>query len=486
MSDELTQLAERLAGRAVLVLGEAILDTYLEGAATRLCPEAPAPVVSLAERRDLPGGAANTAANARALGGRVSFLAAAGTDREGDTLREALSGAGVPTEHVLACPGRRTLAKTRVLAGGQTLLRIDQGSTGDLDPAAEAALLARLAELFPAADAVVVSDYRYGVVTPRVLRALAELRARHPRVLVADSPRLHLFGDLGLTAAKLNYPEAAALLGVMALPDGAARADGLAGHADRLLELTGTCCVAVTLDSDGALLLERGRAPHRIAGPGVRPTCAAGAGDTFTAALALALAAGAEARQAAALASAAAAVAVAKEGTAVCTAAELRGQLAAGGKFVADLGQLAQRVAAHKREGRRVVLTNGCFDLLHRGHVTLLGQARALGDVLVVALNTDDGVRRLKGPGRPVNPLEDRAGVLAALACVDHLTAFGEDTPCEVIRALKPDVFVKGGDYTRERLPEVPLVEELGGVVRILTYLEERSTTGIIRKIQQT
>jgi D-beta-D-heptose 7-phosphate kinase/D-beta-D-heptose 1-phosphate adenosyltransferase len=486
VSGALSQLVDRLAGRKVLVLGEAILDTYLDGSVRRFCPEGPVPVLDVETRRDFPGGAANTAANVLALGGSVTLLSATGDDRDGERLRAVLAGRCVPAEHVLTAPGRRTLSKCRAVAGGQLLLRLDEGSTDDLDPATETALLARLEALFPAADAVVVSDYRYGAVTPRVLRALAGLKARHPRVLVADSPRLHLFRDLGLTAAKLNYPEAAALLGVMALPAGAARADALAGHADRLLDLTGARHVAVTLDRDGALLLERGREPHRCAAPGGRPACAAGAGDTFTAALALALAAGAEAHQAAALASAAAAVAVGKAGTAVCTAAELRGQLAAGGKFVTDLEQLAERVAEYKRQGRRVVLTNGCFDLLHRGHVTLLARARELGDVLVVALNTDDGVRRLKGPGRPVNPLGDRAGVLAALACVDHVTAFDEDTPCEAIRALKPDVFVKGGDYTRERLPEAPLVEQLGGVVRILPYLEERSTTGIIQKIQQT
>jgi D-beta-D-heptose 7-phosphate kinase/D-beta-D-heptose 1-phosphate adenosyltransferase len=168
----------------------------------------------------------------------------------------------------------------------------------------------------------------------------------------------------------------------------------------------------------------------------------------------------------------------------VLTTAGQRPQRMASEKVVANLEQLAECVTSYKRQGRRVVLTNGCFDILHRGHVTLLEQARALGDVLVVAVNTDEGVQRLKGSGRPVNALADRMAVLAALGCVDHVVAFGEDTPVEVIRALRPDVFVKGGDYTRERLPEAALVEELGGIVRILPYVENHSTTRLLERIQ--
>jgi D-beta-D-heptose 7-phosphate kinase/D-beta-D-heptose 1-phosphate adenosyltransferase len=210
----------------------------------------------------------------------------------------------------------------------------------------------------------------------------------------------------------------------------------------------------------------------------------AGAGDTFTSTLALALAAGAAATQAAELASAAAAVVVGKERTAACTAQELREVLGALGKYVPDLTRLAARAEFYRRQGRTVVFTNGCFDILHKGHVSLLHRARALGDVLIVGVNSDAGIRRLKGPSRPINTLEDRVQVLAALGCVDHLIAFDEDTPCNLIRALRPQVFVKGGDYTRERLPEAPLVEELGGVVHILPSVEAHSTTGLIEKIQ--
>jgi D-beta-D-heptose 7-phosphate kinase/D-beta-D-heptose 1-phosphate adenosyltransferase len=242
--------------------------------------------------------------------------------------------------------------------------------------------------------------------------------------------------------------------------------------------------VVVTIDQDGAVVFERGRHPHSTFTAPIRQACVAGAGDTFTAALALALAAGAPPWQAADLASAAAAVVVGKERTAACMAQELREVLAALGKYVPDLARLAARVEFYRRPGRTVVFTNGCFDILHKGHVNLLHRARALADVLIVGVNSDAGFRRLKGPDRPINSLEDRIQVLAALGCVDHLVPFDEDTPCTLIRALRPEVFVKRGDYTRERLPEAPLVEELGGVVRILPILEDRSTTGLIEKIQ--
>jgi D-beta-D-heptose 7-phosphate kinase/D-beta-D-heptose 1-phosphate adenosyltransferase len=274
------------------------------------------------------------------------------------------------------------------------------------------------------------------------------------------------------------------LLGAAPLPEPADRAAFLSPHGDRLLELTGASAAVITLDRAGALVCERGRPVQPICAPAARQACVAGAGDTFAAALALALAAGASTVQAAQLASVAAAVVVGKERTACCSAGALHEAVTALGKCVADGERLAARVDYDWQQGRCVVFTNGCFDILHKGHVTLLHRAKALGDLLVVGINTDAGIRRLKGPDRPINSLVDRLQVLAALGCVDYLVPFDKDTPCELIRALRPHVFVKGGDYSRERLPEAPVVEELGGEVVLLPYLEGRSTTGLIEKIQ--
>jgi D-beta-D-heptose 7-phosphate kinase/D-beta-D-heptose 1-phosphate adenosyltransferase len=484
MNADLPNLLDAFAGLRVLVVGEAMLDSYWEGSTGRFCPEAPVPVVALHARRDLPGGAANTAANARALGASVTLLSVVGKDAEGATLRQALGERGVATDPLLSHPERRTLTKQRVLAAGQLLLRLDQGSTGPLDAATERALIAALAGLFPRCDAVILSDYGYGILAPAVIRALADLQARWPKVVVADSRRLAAFHKLGVSAVKPNYAEAQELLGAVTLPELPDRAAALMPHGDRLLERTGAQAVVVTLDREGALVFERGRPPQRSYAPPARQAFVAGAGDTFAAALALSLAAGAPAAAATELASAAAAVVVGKERTAACSAGELREYLSAAAKYVPDLARLAARVDYYRQQGRKAVFTNGCFDILHRGHVSLLHRAKALGDVLVVGVNSDAGIRRLKGSGRPINSLDDRVQVLAALGCVDHLVPFDEDTPCNLIRALRPHAFVKGGDYTRERLPEAALVEELGGEVHLLPYLEDRSTTGLIARIQ--
>jgi D-beta-D-heptose 7-phosphate kinase/D-beta-D-heptose 1-phosphate adenosyltransferase len=482
MSRPSPDIVDALARLRVLVLGDAMLDVYLEGTSDRLCPEAPVPVVALAGRREAPGGAANAAANAAALGARVRFLSAVGADADGVALRRALKARGVDTEHLLKVSGRRTLAKQRVRAAGQLLLRLDTGDTGPVAAPVEDELLGRLQALWWWCDVAIVSDYGYGPLSSRVIAALAVAQERSPRTLVVDSKRLGAYRAAGPTAVKPNYAEARRLLGLKG-PGGRPRAAAMAGRGDALLAATGARVAALTLDAEGALVFERGRPAHRTTARPHPQSRAAGAGDTFTAVLALALAAGSDTPAAAEVAAAAAAVVVSKDGTACCSAGELRDALAAGCK-TSDAASLAVRLEAYRREGKRVALTNGCFDILHRGHVTYLNQARELGDVLVVGVNTDDSIRRLKGPGRPINTLDDRLQVLAALGCVDHVVAFHEDTPHRLIRAVRPDVFVKGGDYTRDRLPEASLVEELGGVVRILPLVSDRSTSGVIERIQ--
>lgn len=484
MNNSLSNVIDSFRGLNVLVIGEAMLDRYLEGPSRRLCQEAPVPVVSIDACRDAPGGAANTAVNVRSLGARVNFVSVVGDDGEGQALRRALEEGGVDTDDVFIERGRRTLAKQRVIAGSQILVRFDQGTTEPLSAAAEDFVIGRLTELFSICTAVIVSDYGYGVLTPRVLDALGELQARTPRLLVGDSKRLAAYRRLGFTAVKPNYGEALQLLGPHAPDPAHGRIPGLIACRDKLLRVTGARLVAVTLDTEGALLFEYGRPPYRTYSRPRAQTRAAGAGDTYISALTLALAAGADAPAAAELASAAAEVVVCKDGTAACTAAELKVSIAPGNKPAADVNELALRLDALRRQGASIVFTNGCFDILHRGHVTYLSRAKSLGDVLVVGVNSDESIRRLKGSGRPINSLEDRVQVLAGLSCVDLLIPFDDDTPHELIRAIRPNVFVKGGDYTRDRLPEAALVEELGGTVRILPYVENRSTSSLIDRIR--
>lgn len=490
MHTNLSRLIDAFTGLNVLAIGDAMLDSYLEGYTERLCQEAPVPLVNLSNRRDIPGGAANTAVNVRSLGSRVTFLSVIGGDMEGMLLRQALQERGVSTEYVMTQPLRQTLAKHRVIAGGQMLVRFDSGSTNPIDLETEQQLIDYLIDLFPRCDAVIISDYGYGILTPRVIQAIQELQSRTPRLLVVDSKNLAAYRHVGVTAVKPNYEEAIRLLGIRdQMRDAASlnstRADRIALYGEQILHITGTQIAAVTLDTEGAVIFERGCLPYRTYAQPTAHSRATGAGDTFIGALTLALAASSTTSTAAELASAAAAVVLGKDGTAACSAQELQAHIFCGDKCITDVSCLVARLEFYRQQGRRIVFTNGCFDILHSGHIAYLNRAKALGDILVIGVNSDASIRRLKGPSRPINTLDDRVQVLAALSCVDRIIAFDDDTPCNLIRAIRPDVFVKGGDYTRDMLPEAPLVEELGGTVQILPYLENRSTTSIIERIRQ-
>jgi D-beta-D-heptose 7-phosphate kinase / D-beta-D-heptose 1-phosphate adenosyltransferase len=487
MDSNLIGVIDEFENLTVLVVGEAMLDSYLQGVSERLCREAPVPVVSVTEYEYVPGGAANTAVNVASLGANAIFLSVCGDDTEGDLLRQALSERGVSTEYILNDPTRRTLAKQRVLAGKHMLVRFDQGSTDDVGPETEARLLESLRRLHSQVDAVIVSDYDYGILTRRVIAEIARLQAQEPRLVVVDSKRLDVYQGVKACAVKPNYAEAVQLLGLPQLIEARTgeRVEQISSQGERLRALTGSELVAVTLDRDGALFFGSGEAPYRTYSRPRPNSRAAGAGDTFASALTLALAAGAPDENAAELASAAASLVVDKDGTAACHANELRAFFTNDDKYVPDAFQLAARMAAYRREKRRVIFTNGCFDILHRGHITYLNRAKELGDVLIIGLNSDESVRRLKGENRPINALEDRAQILSALSCVDHIVPFSDNTPLELIRQIRPDVYVKGGDYTLETLPEAPLVEGMGGEVHILPYLDDHSTTSIIKRIRE-
>jgi D-beta-D-heptose 7-phosphate kinase/D-beta-D-heptose 1-phosphate adenosyltransferase len=465
-----------------LVIGEAMLDSYVRGDASRLSREAPVPIVAVTGRVDAPGGAANTAVNLATLGAHSGLVSIVGDDDAADRLRSALERSGVDPSGLVTDPGRVTLAKERILAADQMVVRVDTGSTDALDPDTEDRLIAALEAGHARADVVIVSDYDYGVVTPRVLTRLRELQAASPRPLVVDARDLRRYRRLEATAVKPNYLEAIGLLGEPDQRGTMMRVAQIAANGQRLLDVTGGSIVAVTIDSEGVMVFERDAPPYRTYCRPRTDAQAAGGGDTFVATLALALASGAPTPEATELASTAAAIVVGQPGTATCSADELIGALSVSGKRVDGIDDLRRRADAYRAQGRRIVFTNGCFDILHRGHVTYLDRAKGLGDVLIVAVNTDASVSRLKGPGRPINGLDDRLLVLEALSCVDTVVAFDTDTPEHLIEAVRPHVFAKGGDYSRETLPEADLVERLGGSVQILPLVDDRSTTGIIRR----
>lgn len=468
----------------VLVIGDAILDSYLNGRAERLCRDAPAPVVAVHQRQDIPGGAANTATNVASLGGKASLLSVIGSDREGERLRFVLEQRGVATVDLLTHRSRETLVKQRVVADSQILVRLDQGSTEAISPELEQQLIDRLMKRFPDSDAVIVSDYSYGILTPRVIETLTDLQARHPRTLVVDARHLKPYRAVGATAVKPNYDETIQLLGLPKQING--RVDQIAPHGQTLLNLTGARIVAVTLDTEGALIFESQTVTHTPARP-APSNQTSGAGDTFISAFTLALTAGTSTSTAAAIAATATGVVVQQSGTTACHVQALRQSLMRNhipDKLVTDQSDLATLIQQYQTADYRIIFTNGCFDILHPGHVAYLTQAKVLGDVLIVGVNTDESVRRLKGESRPVNPLADRLAVLSALSCVDHVVPFSELTPHNLIRIICPHVYVKGGDYTRDTLPETDLIEELGGIVTILPYVDNRSTTQLIHQIR--
>jgi rfaE bifunctional protein kinase chain/domain/rfaE bifunctional protein nucleotidyltransferase chain/domain len=479
-------LPRRLAAEApsILVIGDVMLDGWWSGSIDRLCREAPAPVVEINRRDAAPGGAANTAMNLAALGARVTLAGLIGCDDAGAALKRQLRAAGVNVSDLQEHPGMVTTTKTRVSSGGQVLLRLDDVAR-EIPPDALEALAASVPSLLQGQDAVVVCDYGAGALHGPVGTSLLEVLARRPAALltVVDAHDPRPWAPLRPDIATPNALEAARMLDVR-LPEGSQRAAVVAEHRDRLVRATGARSVVVTLDRDGTVLLPAAGNIHRTWARPATEKQASGAGDTFVAALTLARAAALPLTTSLDLAQAAADVVVHYPGTSVCSTAELSRYLESFADTAVDAGELVRHVQAHRSEGQRIVLTNGCFDVLHRGHTRYLNQAKQLGDILVVALNSDDSVRRLKGPERPINTVGDRAAVIAALSCVDYVTVFDTPTPIPLIEALQPEIYAKGGDYTPEMLAETEAVERYGGSVTILDYVAELSTSAVVRRIR--
>ena len=488
-------LSEWLPGRlaaeqpAVLVIGDLMLDGWWSGSIERLCREAPAPVVDLQVRESVPGGAANTAMNLAALGARVSVAGIVGTDDAGEDLRSQLLAAGIDVTHLHSHPDMVTTTKIRISSGGQVMLRLDDSAKAVPAEALEA-LAASVRAAVERQDAVLVCDYGKGVLSGPVHKGLIGALGEAPvplvdrPLLVVDSHDPRPWAPLRPDLVTPNAQEAARMLDLR-LPDGQDRVEAVSAHSEELLAATGAAAVVVTLDRDGTVLLRPDGVTHRTWARPAAEKQASGAGDTFVAALTLARAAGLPLTASLDLAQSAADVVVHQPGTSVCSTGQLSRYLKAFADTALGADELERQLELHRSQGQRIVLTNGCFDVLHSGHTRYLNQAKQLGDVLVVALNSDDSVRKLKGAGRPINSMADRAAVVAALSCVDYVTVFDTPTAAPLIRQLRPEVYAKGGDYSPEMLAETPAVEEYGGRVAILDYVAERSTTAVVKRIRE-
>ncbi|MCJ8210331.1 D-glycero-beta-D-manno-heptose 1-phosphate adenylyltransferase [Mucilaginibacter sp. RS28] len=475
------QIIDQFSQAKVLVIGDVILDVYLKGGSTRLSPEAPVPVVNISDRSYVVGGAANIAVNFKALEAQVAFLSAVGNDEDAAKIFSILEKQGIDSTHIFQENTRQTTVKTRVMCQSQILARYDYGTDQVLNQETEQKIVDYLEAHYADFDIIMAGDYYGGILTPAIINTLAKLQQNWPRIFAVDSKNLTAFRKVKPTLVKPNYTEAVKLLELNHQAIG--RAEQMHRYGDELYEKTGASIVALTLDADGAMIFNEGIYKYRSYAHHLPGASVVGAGDTFISTLSLGLFLEADIPLATELATAAAAIAVSKEGTVPCTYPELRSFFSLHNKYVSHVNELKKLCEIYEAQGKKIVFTNGCFDILHSGHVSYLNRAKELGDVLIVGMNCDDSIRRLKGEGRPINPLEDRIEVLAGLSSIDHVISFEEDSPVYLIRAARPHIYAKGGDYSKETLPEAKLVEDLGGKIVFVPLVPDHSTTRIIRRI---
>lgn len=463
----------------VLVAGDVMLDRYWQGAATRISPEAPVPVVRVADRTDRAGGAGNVALNITALGAPCILIAATGDDEPAAALARCLSRSPQLDCQLIRHPEATTITKLRVLSHSQQLIRLDFEASAlrvELDK-----LTSSFTAQLPLSKVVVLSDYAKGTLTSPQALIQAARQTNTPVVVDPKGTDFRRYAHATLLTPNRSEFEAVA---------GPCNSDeDFATRGLKLCETHELDAVLITRSERGMTLVQRGVKALHLPTHAQEVFDVTGAGDTVIATLAACLAASCDLESAARIANYAAGIAVRKVGTATVSPAELAEAIHADQDTVTDgiIGEDALQRAVRQAQaaGQRVILTNGCFDLLHPGHIRYLKEARSLGDKLIVAVNSDDSVRRLKGEERPINPLEHRLVMLSALSCVDWVIPFPEDTPERLICALLPDVLIKGGDYRPEEIAGHDCVKTAGGEVVVTDFLDGYSTTRIIEKIQR-
>jgi D-beta-D-heptose 7-phosphate kinase/D-beta-D-heptose 1-phosphate adenosyltransferase len=466
----------------VLVVGDLMLDRYILGEVDRISPEAPVPVLRHAQRYERPGGAANVAMNLAGLGCQALLAGFWGSDTEQRELSAALDAAKIDTAGVVST-ALPTISKTRILGRMQQLLRLDIESRDSPAAIDRQRLQERVEQLIPKVHAVVLSDYAKGALSAELCEVVIRT-ARQTGIPVLADPKSPDFSKYsGATTVCPNLNELAAATGVSMHELEALLAAGEAQRLEHDLKF-----LTVTMSEKGIRVLSDAGMYHSPA-RAREVYDVSGAGDTVIATLAACLAAGLKNETAVELANLAAGIVVAKVGTVPIARHELVAALTpssgiSGAEKILDGDRLTQRIKEWRAAGESIVFTNGCFDLLHVGHITLLEDCRRFGSKLVLGLNSDDSIRRLKGPSRPIVGDRERSRVMAALAAVDAVVLFEEDTPLELIRTVKPDVLVKGGDYIAENVVGYEDVMAHGGRVEIVPTVEGFSTTNIVRKLQ--
>jgi D-beta-D-heptose 7-phosphate kinase/D-beta-D-heptose 1-phosphate adenosyltransferase len=471
--------------QTILCVGDLMLDDFVYGEVARISPEAPAPVLAVRRNEVAIGGAGNVARNVASLGARCIFVGLVGDDAPGREVIARLQADPLIEPSLVIDPARPTTRKVRFVSEhfSTHLLRADWEQAGPVGADLEGELLARALAALPRVGAVVLSDYAKGALTPRILAEIIAAANQAGTPVIVDPKAADYAVYRGATVIKPNRKELAEATRHTLASD-----DDVVAAAMKLNRELGTQAVLVSLSDDGLVLVPAHGAPIRVPAYPVKVKDASGAGDTVVASLAVMLAARADFEVAVRIANAAGAIAVGKRGTAAVSADELRHRilpasaLAAEDKVVYDRALLEERLAEWRRAKLRIGFTNGCFDLLHRGHVRLMSAARSACDRLVVGLNSDASVTRLKGAGRPIQDVASRADVLAALEAVDLVVVFEEDTPLELIKQVRPAVLVKGGDYTRTEVVGHDVVEAEGGEVVLFDLVPGHSTTSMVAR----
>jgi D-beta-D-heptose 7-phosphate kinase/D-beta-D-heptose 1-phosphate adenosyltransferase len=479
---------KRLQGigqQTILCVGDLMLDDFVYGDVARISPEAPAPVLAVKRNEVAIGGAGNVARNIASLGARCIFIGLIGDDAPGREVIARLQADPLIEPSLVIDPSRPTTRKVRFVSEhfSTHLLRADWEQAGPVAADREGELLARALAALPRVGAVVLSDYAKGVLTPRIVAEIIAATNKAGIPVIVDPKAADYSVYRGATVITPNRKELASATRRDAIGDVA-----IAEAAAELARMVASKAVVVTRSEEGMSLYVEGKPPLHVPAHAARVRDVSGPGDTVAAILAVMLALGADYEAAMRAANAGAAVVVEKPGTATVSVNELRHRLlpastlASEDKVIYDRAVLDERLAEWRRARLRIGFTNGCFDLLHRGHVKLMAEARAHCDRLIVGLNSDASVRRLKGPERPIQDVASRADVLAALEAVDLVVVFEEDTPLELIRQARPAVLVKGGDYTREKVVGHDIVEANGGEVILVDLVPGHSTTSMVAR----
>ncbi len=469
----------------LLVVGDLMLDEYLWGEVDRISPEAPVQVVSIKNEDYAMGGAGNVVHNIVALGAKVTAVGVIGTGRNGEILLNKFKELGIDTTGIIQEPGMPTTQKTRVIASHQHVLRIDRETDKTISDSTIDKITRFIEDNIAHVDVVLISDYGKGLITKRLLSGVISAAQNHKKVTIADPKGLDFSKYSGVSLLTPNKKEAALASGIEIVDESTLLKAG-----NKILQTVGLDKLLITCGKDGMVLFDQNKEPYKVRAKARQVYDVSGAGDTVLSVFGLAIASGTSFKDAMSIANTAAGIVVGKVGTATISGQELatalkpyEDTLSFKHKSISELPALIEEL---KKKGKRVILTNGCFDLLHAGHIILFSASKELGDILIVAIDDDESVKTLKGPGRPVLHSKERVRILSALDAVDYVVVFSSQELIKLIEITQPDVLTKGSNYTSKEVFGRERVEALGGKVVLIPVSENISSTRIINNIKSS